>query len=157
MEATRANSPLERAGKTTGGARRADRVGLRAMQACALPRNSSPPRADAGAVAGNPVSERPQASEIRKATDQLVPRALGDECILVPVGARVLDLNAVVVLNATGRCVWELLDGKHTVQEIAQALAERFAVSVEQAQEDVAAFLSELAGLGLLDRHESSH
>lgn len=95
-------------------------------------------------------------SETWKAGDQFVPRPIGDDCILVPIGERVLDLNAVLVLNETGRCVWELLDGQHTVHQIAEALAERFTVSQEQARRDVLDFLSELERLGVVERHASS-
>ncbi|MDP2996853.1 MAG: PqqD family protein [Bryobacterales bacterium] len=77
--------------------------------------------------------------------------------MLVPTGGRVLDLNGLVTLNAAGRCVWELLDGHHSVENLADALAGQFAVSREQARADVEEFLSKIEPLGLAVRDEASN
>jgi len=84
-----------------------------------------------------------------QAAQSICPRITGEECLLIPVGPRVIDLNGLAVLNPTGRCVWELLDGRHTVRDMAEALSRQFSVERDQAERDVAEFLSELARLGL--------
>ena len=83
--------------------------------------------------------------------DGLVFRQVAGERLLVPVGERVLDLNGVLTLNQTAAYIWELLDGRHSVPEIVDAVAGEFAVEHEVADRDVGTFLRQLAELGLVD------
>ncbi len=77
---------------------------------------------------------------------------VGGRDLLVPLGAKVLEMNALVVLNAAGRCIWELLAEERSPDEIAAAVAGRFAVDPERARADVRAFLDELGRKGLLEK-----
>lgn len=58
--------------------------------------------------------------------------------------------NMVRMLNDVGSRVWELADGKRTVEEIAQALTEEFEVGLAEARASAAAFVDELVAKGLL-------
>ena len=60
----------------------------------------------------------------------------GSPLLLVPEGALALNESAAATL--------ELVDGQRTAAEIAALLAERFAVTPEQAGEDVAALFARL-------------
>lgn len=51
---------------------------------------------------------------------------------------------ANTLLNDAGARVFELLDGRHKVQEIAETLSKEFDVSLEQAEQDVLEFLEKL-------------
>ena len=51
---------------------------------------------------------------------------------------------ANTLLNEVGARIFELLDGRHTVREIAATVAREFDVPPEEAQKDVLAFLGEL-------------
>jgi len=75
-------------------------------------------------------------------------RQIGDEGGLVVIPGRA----EVKVLNPTGIAVFRLLDGNHTVGEIARAVAAEFEVTEEQALADVEEFLGELDRHGMLDR-----
>jgi hypothetical protein len=76
---------------------------------------------------------------------------------------RVIDGQAFVVtpndntlhsLNATGTLVWELASRPVTCDEVAGAIARRFAVEAAVAARDVAAFLDDLVARGILTRAE---
>ncbi len=54
------------------------------------------------------------------------------------------------VLNQTGAHIWQLLDGRHTLAQIADELARAYAVSPSQAVDDVLAFIEQLAARGLV-------
>jgi hypothetical protein len=56
----------------------------------------------------------------------------------------------VKVLNPVGIKVYSMLDGTHSEAQIAQAVADEFEVPVEQATEDVNAFLGELRRNGMV-------
>ena len=77
---------------------------------------------------------------------------VGGENLLVPLGAQVMDMNGLIILNDTGACVWELLAQDRTVDELASAVAEQFDVDAATAHADVQAFLDEIARLGLLEQ-----
>ncbi len=69
-------------------------------------------------------------------SENLSWRRVGDEVV-------VLDLNETVylTLNSSGAVLWELLDGGATQAELAQALVDRFPISLEEAASDVDAFV----------------
>jgi hypothetical protein len=87
---------------------------------------------------------------IIKRKDDLVMRNIGSDRLLVPTGARVVEMHGMVVLNGTGRCMWELLAQERSVDELAAAVAERFSVDYSLAHADVQSFLDEMAQMGLL-------
>ena len=89
-----------------------------------------------------------------KRKDNFMLQAVGGENLLVPLGPRVMDLNGIVVLNDTGRFVWEILETERTPQELAAAVAEKFGVDAGRAESDVRAFLDEIGRIGLLERGE---
>lgn len=86
-----------------------------------------------------------------KARRDFVMRDVAGSTLLVPTGARVVDLNGIITLNATAKCVWQLLDGSHGVEDLVQAVVARFRVEREQARRDVEAFVEQIKALGLLE------
>ena len=66
------------------------------------------------------------------------------------VASRVVDGTAVIVLadsgevsmlNSVGTRVWELVDGKRSVRDIANAIIAEYDVTAETAERDVASFM----------------
>jgi len=87
-----------------------------------------------------------------KRKDDLVMRSIGGDSLLVPTGARVLEMHGMVLLNSTGRCMWELLAQERSVDELAATFAERFDVDELRAHADVQSFVVEMAQMGLLEQ-----
>nr|WP_290669477.1 PqqD family protein [Ardenticatena sp.] len=56
----------------------------------------------------------------------------------------------VTVINHVGAFIWHCIDGKHTVQEIVEAVVRTFDVSAGRAREDTLAFLQTLADKNLI-------
>jgi hypothetical protein len=48
------------------------------------------------------------------------------------------------VLNFVGSRIFELSDGTHTIAEIAETISSEYDVTVEEATEDVAAFIRQM-------------
>lgn len=71
-------------------------------------------------------------------------RHVGGRDLLVPLGAKVRDLNALITLNPTGRFVWELLAENRSTEDLAAAVSKRFGIGLARAQTDVQAFLEKL-------------
>ncbi|MBI3089765.1 MAG: PqqD family protein [Candidatus Tectomicrobia bacterium] len=76
----------------------------------------------------------------------LIVRPLDDEVI-------VLDPQAEMVhaLNPTARAIWDLLDGRHGMAELVEAVCGRFDVRPEQAEKDIQALLELFRSRNLLD------
>jgi len=86
-----------------------------------------------------------------KHKEDFIMQNVGGENLLVPLGAQVMNLNGLIILNDTGRCVWELLDEERSLDELTTAVVKRFSVTAEIARADVQTFLNEIAGMGLLE------
>lgn len=82
--------------------------------------------------------------------DNFVMQNVGGENILVPLGAQVMDMNAIITLNATSGYIWSLLDQDRTLDELAAAVTDRFAVDPARARADIQTFIVEITDLGLL-------
>ena len=77
-------------------------------------------------------------------------RKIGDDTIIVPVRAGVANLEAVFTMNAVGSVIWNRIDGKATVGDLARAVADAFEISPEAAAPDVEEFVRLLSDKGLV-------
>ena len=89
-------------------------------------------------------------TRIYRKSESVVFRKIGDECILVPIRQGVGDLDSIYTLNRTAARIWELLDGKRSVVEISELLAEEYDVLSEKAERDALDHLLELVRLGMV-------
>ncbi|MDR3554593.1 MAG: PqqD family protein [Syntrophobacteraceae bacterium] len=83
-----------------------------------------------------------------KRKDELMLQKVGGQALLIPLGAKVLDMNGMVVLNTTGSFIWELLAEERSFEELVSAVVERFAVEADRAGDDVRTFLDDLIRQG---------
>ncbi len=74
----------------------------------------------------------------------IVTRKTGNEYVLVPVANNIADMDSVYTLNKTGAFIWELIDGKRTVDEITGAVTDEFDTDRATASSDVLTFLENL-------------
>ena len=65
--------------------------------------------------------------------------------MLVPVSDNIADMEAVYTLNETGAFIWDLIDGKRSIEEIAEELVKEFDVDSPTASIDVNELVKELA------------
>ena len=73
------------------------------------------------------------------AHDQVAARIVDGSAVIVTA-----DSGQVTVLNAVGTRMWQLIDGTHTVQEIASVIHSEYLVDLEQAQRDVVDLMQKL-------------
>ena len=81
--------------------------------------------------------------------DSLVTRDLAGEKVIIPVRGKVGDLGSIYTLNAVGKEVWDLLDGKRDVSAIINALGAEYEVEFEKLSADVLALLADMQQEGL--------
>jgi archaellum component FlaC len=68
--------------------------------------------------------------------------------------AVILSMETKVLrgLNPVGSRVWELIDGRRSVEEITHVIVEEFEVSLQEATRDVREFVQTLLDKGLVTR-----
>jgi Coenzyme PQQ synthesis protein D (PqqD) len=75
---------------------------------------------------------------------RVVSRLVAGEHILVPLASRGAEIDSIFNLNPTGTFIWERIDGRKTVREIASLLSHDFQVSAPRAEADCAEFAAQL-------------
>jgi hypothetical protein len=78
-------------------------------------------------------------------SDDIVSREIEGEVIIVPLVAGIGDAeDELYTLNETGKAIWNRLDGKKNLKEVAAELAEEFEAPLNEIETDVAGLISEL-------------
>jgi len=84
-------------------------------------------------------------------SEDVVARRIDDEMVIVPLSAGVGDLEGdLYTLNLTGQAIWQKLDGRLTLRQVAAVLATEFNVPLSELENDVLEFAFELVQRGLL-------
>jgi hypothetical protein len=77
-------------------------------------------------------------------------RSIVGETIIVPIKGGVGDLNSIYVLNELGTQIWELIDGKSSINRITEEICKAYDVGPEEAEKDTIEFINSLEGSGLI-------
>lgn len=85
--------------------------------------------------------------EIKK---ELIKREIAGDTILVPVGKTIYDANGLYVLNDMASFLWDLLPQAVSEEELCEAVLQEYAVSREEAQQDIGVFMRRLGEMGIL-------
>ena len=103
----------------------------------------------------NSIGEAARASSPASAVPERSP---GAECMLIVTDYVILDGQGQMLrgLNATGAAVWEHIDGRRSLEEIASAIARRYGRPVPKVLEDVVTFTRALADKGLIRFREKA-
>lgn len=80
---------------------------------------------------------------------QTAGRVIDGEAILL-----LADTNEIQVLNEVGSRIFALADGQHSLAEIASILTDEFEVDLNQALDDVGAFIQQLVDHQVLVLHD---
>lgn len=84
-------------------------------------------------------------NSVYKSSEDVVVRDIQGELIIVPITSGVGDLeDEIFTLNETGRAVWDRLDGKKSLKEIAKELSQDFEGEPEEIEKDVLGITEEL-------------
>lgn len=78
-------------------------------------------------------------------SEDIVAREIQGELIIIPITAGIGDLeDEIFTLNETGRDIWDRLDGKKSLKQIANALAQEFQATQEEIETDILGIAQEL-------------
>lgn len=75
----------------------------------------------------------------------VVARDVQGELIIIPITSGIGDSEGeIFTLNETGRAIWEKLDGKKRLKNVAKDLSSRFEAAREDIEKDVLGLVQEL-------------
>ena len=77
-------------------------------------------------------------------------RSILGETIIAPIKGGVGDLNSIYVLNELGTQIWELIDGKISINRMIEEICKAYDVGTEEAERDAIEFLNSLEVSGLI-------
>ncbi len=80
----------------------------------------------------------------------LVTRCIANETIVVPVRAHVANLESIYSIDEVGSLIWQLIDGRTTVEQIVDAVCQTYEIGRQQAANDSREFLASLQAAGLI-------
>jgi methyltransferase-like protein len=83
--------------------------------------------------------------------EDIVTRRVAGETLLVPIRSHLADMQKIFALNSVAEYVWQQLDGRKSIEEIRQGVADTFAVEQEQAESDIREFLLQLENEGIIE------
>jgi hypothetical protein len=78
-------------------------------------------------------------------SDEIVTREIEGETIILPLTSGIGDVDDdIYTLNDTGKAIWQRLDGKRTLRDVARELSAEFNCPPEEIERDVIGFVGEL-------------
>lgn len=86
-----------------------------------------------------------------KAKEGFILGEVGEQTVIIPVGAASKTFNGMVKLNATGKFLWDKLQTEVTEKDLVDALIDKYGIDEELALNDVQSFLSTLKKPGIIE------
>ena len=78
-------------------------------------------------------------------SEDIVSRDVVGKRVIVPIGSGICGMeDEIYTLNDTGRAIWDRLDGKKSLQEIAESLAAEYNTPTSEIEKDVQGIIAEL-------------
>ncbi len=71
--------------------------------------------------------------------------------IVIATGAQKMNFNGIMTFNDVGATVFNLLDGVHSISEIAEIIAKEYDVSVDMVQADVEKLIEKMRAHNLIE------
>jgi hypothetical protein len=87
------------------------------------------------------------AGSLYKKNPDIVCRRVATEIILVPIRNNVREVG-LYSLNEVAAFVWDRLDGKHTLADLAREVVDEFDVDDSKARGDIETLLAKLSKMG---------
>lgn len=78
-------------------------------------------------------------------------RQIADSWIVVPIGQRVVELNAIMTLSETGAFLWQRLEKDISIEGLLQQLLLDYEVDEVIARSDIEEFIESIRQYGIIE------
>ena len=85
-----------------------------------------------------------QEKKVLRRNPDMVTRVIDDETILLPIYKTSDEINCIFTLNKVASRVWELIDGKRTLERIKKQVLKEFDVTAQEVDKEMGKFLQDL-------------
>ena len=86
-----------------------------------------------------------------KVSDQFVLKVVAGNYVVVPVGQKAVNFNAIIHLNQVGAFIFKKLqEDDLSLEQVAKAIVEEYDIDEQTALNDAANFISKLKENGIL-------
>lgn len=89
-------------------------------------------------------------TRIYRKCGETVMRRIAGETLLIPIRGRLADMQRIFALDSVAERIWESVDGRKDVAQIAGDIAANFDVEAGVAARDAETFLASLQAEGLV-------
>ena len=86
-----------------------------------------------------------------KVKEGFVLRAVGEKILVVPVGKTMASFNGMLVLNKTGKFLWDNLQKDIELEDLVKILMQNYSVEEDFAKKDVLEFIKKLQSAGIIE------
>jgi hypothetical protein len=86
-----------------------------------------------------------------KIKDSFILREIVDTWVVIPIGERVVEFNAIISLSESGASLWKMLQEGADETELVKSLISEYDVDEVTASKDVKEFIREISNKGLLE------
>ncbi len=83
-------------------------------------------------------------SVVLKKNPNIVSRTIEDETILMPIYKTSDEINCIYTLNKVAARIWELIDGKRSLEKIKKTLLQEFDTTEKKLDKELTKFLKDL-------------
>lgn len=91
------------------------------------------------------MEEKISINKVYAPSEDVVAREVQGEFIIIPITSGVGDLeDEIFTLNDTGKAIWDKLDGKRSLKEVANSLSQEFESDSGELENDVLGLSEEL-------------
>jgi len=81
---------------------------------------------------------------VLKKNPDIVSREIEGEIILLPIYKTSEEINCIYTLNKSAAKIWELIDGKRTIKEMAEIILEKFDTTSEEIDKKLTDIIKDL-------------
>jgi methyltransferase-like protein len=82
---------------------------------------------------------------------EFVMREVAGNYIVIPIGEKTANFNAMITLNETGAFLWKQLEEEKSKQELLDLMLEEYEVDNNTAESDIEKFVEKLKTAGILE------
>lgn len=86
-----------------------------------------------------------------KISKEFAMREIAGNFIVIPVGEKTVNFNAMITLNETGAFLWKQLEEEKDKQELLNLMLEEYEVDNKTAEADIDKFVEKLETAGILE------
>ena len=86
-----------------------------------------------------------------KISKEFAMREVAGNYIVIPVGEKTVNFNAMITLNETGAFLWKQLEEEKNKQELLNLMLEEYEVDNKTAEADIDKFVEKLETAGILE------